>query len=267
VCTYRLLAGLFQHFDYRKARLPMRKTLSALACLAALCVTLGARADIVTDSATFDRAYIPALALTNQGDAEGSRVAMTQLNRAWRVYENAHREDYPGDNTWKAGFVEIGKRIAEAGTIVERGTRLADAHEALERVRVILMQLRRKHGVDYFLDYQTAFHEPMEEIVLAAKGKTPATLMPRDLAKIRDTIPTLEARWNAVRNARFVPADFGFDSARAAKMNHFLALETDAIAALKGALVGADKTAVIQRAVALKPPFAQLYMLFGESPR
>ena len=139
-----------------------------------------------------------------------------------------------------------------------------DAHNVLEHVRVILMQLRQKHGIDYYLDYQTAFHEPMEAIVLAAKGKTPATLAEQDLAKIRNTMPALEARWKAVQNARFDPDKYGLDSERAARVKRSLELETEAIEKLKKALAGSDKTSMIQLAVAIKPPFAQLYMLFGE---
>ena len=238
--------------------------LAMLACLASVFSATAVRADIVTDSAAFDRAYIPALALTNQGNAEKSKAAMVRLNQAWRVYSQAHRQDNPGDGAWMNGYTEIDRRIAAADAMVARGGQLEEAHDALEPVRVILMQLRQKHGVDYYLDYQTAFHEPMEAIALAAKGKTPATLTQQDLATIRNTISALDARWSVVRNASFDPANFGFDSARAAKVKELLQLETDAIAALKKALAGPDKSVMIQRAVAIKPPFAQLYMLFGE---
>jgi hypothetical protein len=36
------------------------------------------------------------------------------------------------------------------------------AHEALEPVRVELMKVRQHQGLDYFVDWLTAFHEPIE---------------------------------------------------------------------------------------------------------
>jgi hypothetical protein len=232
-------------------------------CLVGLLFATAARADFVVDSAAFDKAYIPALAVTSQGEAEKSKAAMARLNQAWLLYSNAHRQDNPGDASWEKGFAEIDKWIREADAIVARGDTLIDAHNVLEHVRVILMQLRQKHGIDYYLDHQTAFHEPMETIVLAAKGKTPATLTEQDLATIRNTLPALDARWKAVQNARFEPGNYGLDSTRAAKVKQTVERETEAIETLKKALAGSDKSAMIQSAAAIKPPFAQLYMLFG----
>jgi hypothetical protein len=240
------------------------KWLSVWLCLAGLVFAIGARADIVADSAVFDQTYIPVLALTSQGDAAKSKVAMEKLDQAWAVFSKAHQGDHASDEAWGKGFAAIDMHIAEAGAIVAQGEHLEDAHEALEQVRIILMELRQKHGVDYFVDYLTAFHEPMEEIVLAAKGKNPATFTEADYAKIQHAIPHLDARWRAVRDARLDPQVFGFDGARAAKAAQLIGSETEQIALLKAALAGSDKTAMIQRAVAIKPPFAQLFMLFGE---
>ena len=233
-------------------------------CLVGMFFVTTVRADFLANSAGFDKAYIPALALTSQGEAEKSKVAMARLDQAWHFYSNAHRQDNPGDESWMKGFVEIEQWIREADTVVASGGKLIDAHNVLEHVRISLMQLRQNHGVDYYPDHLTAFHEPMEEIVLAAKGKTPATFTEQDLAKIRNTIPALEARWSAVRKARFDPANYGLDTERAAKVKRFLELETEAMETLKKALSGSDKAAMIQSAVAIKPPYAQLYMLFGE---
>jgi DNA-binding protein len=240
------------------------KCFSVWVGLASLFFAIGAGADMVSDSAIFDKAYIPALALTSQGDAAKSKVAMVRLNQAWGVFSKAYRHDNPGDKTWEKAFVSIDLRIAEADAIVARGEHLADAHEALEQVRIILMELRQEHGMHYFVDYLTAFHEPMEEIVLAAKGKSPATFTEQDLRTIRRAIPKLDIKWNAVRNARFDPKAFGFDATRASKESQLIEAETEAIASLEKALSGSDKGAIIQHATAIKPPFAQLFMLFGE---
>jgi DNA-binding protein len=212
----------------------------------------------------FDKAYIPALAVTSQNDAEKSKAAMVKLHQPWLVFSNAHRQHKSSDDAWKSGFAEIDNWIAKADGIVARGGNITEAHDALEPVRVILMQLRRKNGIDYFVDYQTAFHEPMEAIVLTVKGKTVETLTQQDIDKIRSLMPTLNARWNALQNARFSPDLFAFDNARVTQLNQLMESETNAIASLKRALADSDKSAIIQRASAIKPPFAQMFTLFGE---
>jgi hypothetical protein len=234
-----------------------------LSVLGMLCAA-SARADMVSDSAVFDRTYIAALALTSQNEAEKSKTAMTKLNQAWRTYAGAYRSYKPADAAWKTGFSDIDTAIAKADGLVARGDSLPMAHDALEPVRVILMRLRQKHGIDYYVDYQTAFHEPMEAIVLTVKGKTPDTLTQEDMDKMRRLLPTLEARWMALQNAKFEPGKHGFDDPRAAKLKQLSEQETLAVAAFKRALAESDKSAIIQRAAAIKPPFAQMFMLFGD---
>jgi hypothetical protein len=233
-------------------------------CVAGMLYATSVQADIVTDSAVLDKAYIPALAVTSQNDADKSKAAMKRLNQSWGVFASAYRQYKSADDIWKNGFADIDKWIAKADGIVASGNNLTEAHNALEPVREILMQLRRKNGVDYFVDYQTAFHEPMEEIVLTAKGKTPETLTQQDIDKIRSLMPTLADRWGALQNARFDPQKFVFDSARTAKLKQLMESESNAISALEKALSEADKLAIIQRATAIKPPFAQMFMLFGD---
>lgn len=240
------------------------KWTATLMCLTGVFFSISAHADIVVDSAVFDKVYIPALALTSQGEIKKSQAVMAQLKQSWHVYEKMHRQDFPGDDNWTNGFKDIGEWINKADAIVTSGDELVEAHNALEHVREILMQLRKKNKIDYYLDYQTAFHEPMEEIVLAAKGKSPTTFSEQDLEKMRHMIADLDARWQDVLHAKFDPKIFVFDSTQAAKVKQVMEQESAAINSLKESVANSDKAAVIQRAIAIKPPFAKLYMMFGE---
>lgn len=224
-------------------------------------------ADLISDSAALDRAYIPALAHTSVGQADASRLAMVRLHQAWAVYKKAHYHDFPDDEAWKQGFHKIAQWITKADGLlggVETEIDTHEAHEALEHIRVILMHLRQKHGIDYFLDHQTAFHEPMEQIVLSAKGKTPLTFGTAELTQIRTALPELESRWNSVRTASFVGTEYGIDAAGMSRIRQFIQQESAAIETLKQALDSGDENRIIQAAVAIKPPFARLFKSFGE---
>lgn len=241
-----------------------KQWLAMLVGLIGLFFVVNAQANLLTDSAALDRVYIPALAVTSQGKLEASRHAMERLHRGWRIFSRAHLKDFPTDPSWRSGFMDISQWIARADGVIRRGKKLNEAHEDLEHIRVILMRVRIKHGIDYFPDYLTAYHDPMEKIVLAAKGKTPATLTATDLNAIHKTLPLLERHWHAITQARFVPAELGLDKSQVAQVRQALAVESGAIAALQRALAKGDKAAIIRRAVAIKPPFAELYMLFGD---
>lgn len=237
---------------------------SLLAMIGLLVASL-ARADLVEDSAAFDQAYIPALAYTSQGDRAKSARAMARLEVAWRSFRDARRDSYPADAQWARGFDDAGDFIAAASGIVGRpGGNLLDAHEALEHVRVIFMTLRRDHQIDYFVDHLTAFHEPMEHIVLAAKGKTQTDLSASDLANIRTSMPALTAAWKAVQGAPLDSSRLKLDARKAADVATLMEKETQAIDALQAALQSGNPTAILKQATAIKPPFAQLFMLFGD---
>lgn len=110
----------------------------------------------------------------------------------------------------------------------------------------------------------TRFHEPMETIVLAGKGKTPETLTPADVQAIRSHFPLARTIWNETLAAQFDAALFGFPPEKQAAMQKHIAAESEALARLQAALDGGDTEAVIHRAVAPKPSFSVLFTLFGD---
>ncbi len=221
-------------------------------------------ADILVDSAAFDKAYIPVLYYTNTDKADQARAAMPRLERAWDVFARQHRRDYASDTKWTDGFSKIDHQIAEAANHLKRADPLSQAHDALEPVRVVLMNLRRDHGWAYYVDALTAFHEPMEKVVLAAKGKTPQTFTENDRARIQNEFAALEAKWEDVKRARIDPNIYKFDGVRVAEVRTLVATETNRIQQLKKALKDPDVMSLIKSATAIKPAFADLVKQFGD---
>lgn len=72
-----------------------------------------------------------------------------------------------------------------------------------------------RNGIDYFIDRLTAFHEPMEAIVLAAKDKTGDTLTDADIALIRKRMPQAEQAWQRVAAAKLDASDYRLTPAQA----------------------------------------------------
>ena len=162
------------------------------------------RIEVLREYAALDKAYIPALVLTNQGNIQQSQKAMTRFKEVWEAFANKHYPLVPKDPEFRRSLDKVQNAVRTADQIVNSGENLEDAHVALEEIRFILMALRKSRlffydrekakqpegglGIPhvYYIDNLTEFHEPMEVIVLTAKGKTPETLTNADIMKIND---------------------------------------------------------------------------------
>lgn len=241
------------------------KRLSVL--LLALCAGLlmgFSKNDLRQDMVKLDKAYIAALALTSQGKAAESRKAMEILSGSWKQFRDRYYEANPDDQQWKKDFDAADHMIAEASQIVGSDRKVTDAHEALEEIRMVMMKLRARNEIAYFVDQLTAFHEPMEVIVLAAKDKTPETFTDADIQRIRETLPEAEKLWARAMAGNLDGAIYQLEASQLERARKLMQAEQQALAALKSALAGGDRLGIIKAAVSIKPNFAALFMTFGD---
>lgn len=242
----------------------MTTVLRLLLVFSAVLLTGFASTDIRHDMVKLDKVYIAALALTSQGKVEESRKVVSALQKEWQEFARRHENANTRDAKWKSDFGQVSTMVDDAVKIVASGRKVTEAHEALEHVRDVLMKLRQRNRIDYFIDGLTAFHEPMEAIVLAAKDKTGDTLTEVDIARIRNRLPLAEKAWAGVSSAKLDPADYELTPAQADDARKLLALEKATLTTLKEALASGDKSRIAQAAVAIKPNFAKLFMTFGD---
>ena len=224
-------------------------------------------ADLIKDFVSFDKAYIPALALTSQGKIEESKKAMILLKENWKTFKEVYNSYNKKDLEWEKDFDKIDQMILNADEIVLSANDILRAHDVLEEVRIILMELRKRNNIDYYVDYLTEFHEPMEAIVLTAKDKNPETLTDGDVREIQSSLNQASIIWEKIENLKFDEKLFGFANEKIMKMNHYIKSESDALNRLKQAMGNKDKRLIIQAAVAVKPNFANLFMMFGDFER
>lgn len=216
------------------------------------------------DMAAFDRAYVPALAVASEQKLKAARKAMARLNSEWKTFRNRYQGSLGSDKAWQEGFMQIDAHIRRANAIVANGETLTQMHNALEEVRAILMNLRRHDGMQYFPDALTAYHEPMEAIVLAAKGKTPRTLGEADLARISHTLPEARRLWQEAVKTPMDAGVFRFKPAQTQAVQAAIQQESEALQKLEKALASHDRAQILPAVAAIKPPFARLYRLFGD---
>ncbi|MDB4443969.1 hypothetical protein N9174_01340 [bacterium] len=240
------------------------KIITGLAVLLLPLLLMGfTKTDFKRDFVSFDQAFIPPLALTNQEKVKPSKKAMKILSQNWDVFRAKYYDANPQDSKWKEDFDKIDKVILEAKTTVGSGKHLMSAHETLEEVRWITLELRKRNHIDYYLDPLTEFHAHMEEIFHMGNDNSPEDIGSDEINTLKETLAEAEKVWTTVKSADFDPSVYGFNDQKMAKMKKLLKLESDALNNLKQALESGDKAAVIKAAKGIKPNYAKLYKLFG----
>lgn len=224
-----------------------------------------ARADMLKDMVHFDQAYIPVLAFTSDEKLQPARATMKTLKPAWQSFKQQYSAN-KNDPQWQADIDKIDSYISAGEKIITRGTGLKDAHEELEHVRIVFMNMRERNGIDYFIDHLTRFHEPMEEIVLAAKGKTPDKLTDENVALIKKVSPKTKKLWHTTSTAAFDPKLYEFDKMQTETLRNLINKEQQALARLEKALKSGNRAEIIGAAVGIKPNFAKLFKAFGRFP-
>lgn len=246
--------------------------LLALACSVALLAgTAVAKDEILEkDLATLEKTYIPPLFFTSAMSLPASVASMKVYRAAWQEFSGRYYFYKPDYANWQKYFDEIEWAIQAAESVVQSAARTGDvtilpqAHEELEAVRMVMLELRPKNGFPKVItDKLTLFHEPMEHIVLSVKGKTPAEIDDALLAELAETLKHAYKAWNAAVNCPFDPALWALQPVQVVNYYDFQAKENLALAAFANALASGDKLKIIQTGVAIKPNFVECYKTFG----
>ena len=221
-------------------------------------------ANIQKDFVAFDRAFIPPLAITNQEKVKPSRKAMKILKQNWEAFKAKYYESNPKDAKWKEDFDRIDRQIQEAAKIIKEGANLMSAHEALEEIRIITLELRKRNNIDYYLDPMTEFHSLMEQIFHAGKDNSPEDLDKGMITDLKEAVAAAEALWRKIGEFPFDKDLYGFSDAMVAQMKKFHEEEMAALGNVSKAIEAGDKKAIIKAAKGVKSNYAQMYKMFGD---
>jgi len=240
-------------------------TVLVVAALGLIYVEMAEReAQLVQSMVSLDKRYIPALALTSAQKLEPSRKAMTRLLEEWESFRESHKGMQKQDSAWQADMERIEQLFLSAQKQLATDGELHNAHEELEQVRVILLGVRERNGIDYFVDHLTRFHEPMEQIVMQVKGKSPTQLNAQDVAALQQQLGMASTLWQMVITTPVDKNLYGFSAQKMKQIDGLMREEKAALVHLQGALELGSNEKIIQAALGVKPAFAQMFKLFGD---
>ncbi|NTW07491.1 MAG: hypothetical protein HGA29_06575 [Syntrophaceae bacterium] len=244
----------------------MKKYFFAASVIVLIFITalpLSAASLLEKDMAAFDKAYITAMISTSQGKRATSKKAMERTMVEWASFKKTHADDLIKSNADKADLIIINQMLSDAKRIVRANGSLNEAHIILEGVRDVFLNIRKRNSIDYYIDYITGFHKPMNAIVLTARGKTPETLTESMLSRIKYNFKLAWQSWENLQKASFDPELFSFDAKKEAQRQACIKAETEALNKLKKVLNEGDKEEIIKAAVGIKPNFDSLFLLFS----
>jgi hypothetical protein len=145
--------------------------------------------------------YKRSLVITRAGRQEPGLKQLAKSREAWyqilwRYYESPPPE-YSDDARWQADLAAITGRLHIAEWMAVGGD-MAGAHEALEPVRQIWMDVRERNGAWWFGDELTRYHDVMEPIVLWATGQTHGGVTEENIEDFEAEAAALAKAWERV---------------------------------------------------------------------
>jgi len=235
--------------------------------------------DEVLESAMIglEKAYINPLFFTSNQNAPKSRATMASFVSAWKVFSADYRSYRPNTANWMRHFDTVDEAIALAQPLVDWSAgncptvgvcpALVTAHDHLEAVRYAMRELRMHNGFPKFItDKLTAYHDPMEAVVLTLKGKTVDQVTVEDLILVGENLEEARALWSLVEKTPIDAAAWGFSATQLAAIELRIASERAILELLASCYDAGDVAGLVANALTLKARFVPVYTSFAGDP-
>ncbi|HSM94384.1 MAG TPA: hypothetical protein VLT47_16030 [Anaeromyxobacteraceae bacterium] len=239
--------------------------------------------ELLADMASLDKVYIDPLFFTSNMHPPKAKQAMGAFVSQWRAFAARYRELRPSERGWSAHFAVVDGAIAAAQPIVDDAAArfaakdptcallacpsLVAAHDALETVRYELRDLRIHNGFPKFVtDKLTAYHDPMEAIVLTFKGRPLAQVTPAELDAVGAWLDEALFLWSRFEATPIDAELWGFSDLQRAEIARRVAVERAVLERLAAAYDAGQLEALAADAPALKQAFVPVYTAFARDP-
>ena len=227
------------------------------------------------DFVTLEKIYIPTLFFTSGMKLPVAVPAMADYQAEWNSFKDKYYFYRSDAVNWQNYFDQIDWAINSAADIVSAAKQNSDpnalllARDELNKVRMVMLELRPKNGFPKFItDKFTAFHGPMEHIVLAVKGKKAEDLTDEMItelvADLTAALPVAEKAWDNIEKCPIDPELWGLNGLQMADYYTHVAIERQALKNFSAALDSGDTALILQTGFAIKPNFVEAKKTFGD---
>ncbi|MFA6504540.1 MAG: hypothetical protein WCT14_00495 [Treponemataceae bacterium] len=249
----------------------MKARILSLGLVFGTLVTVGSfavPADLVPAMTKLDKVYIPALGLTGQADQQAkAKIAFSSFESEWTAFTGRFATQAGFDGEWAEDLEKINHVVAKAKTALFEKSNGPASHEALEGVRMTLLESRTRQKVPYFIDALTLYHNAMEDLLNNKPAKKFAEWSASEKMGVAADLDVAIARWNKVKSVEALITDAGLSAkADGVYRTQWQAIET-VMSGTKKALETGDEKAFSENLGKLKPNFIKTFFLFGDFPK
>ena len=146
-------------------------------------------------------AYYAALVASAHGSIDATNRQLLLLASRWDAALREARALTPPalakDPSWTAALERAATLLAKARDRA-RVRDIAGAHGDLEEMRLILHEVRERHGLWAFDDHLAEYHEAVERVTGHISGPSEINFGPRDYADIDEDLRAAQASWAAI---------------------------------------------------------------------
>lgn len=218
-----------------------------------------ARADMLADMVRFDQAYLPAWILARNDDSR-AQAAIEGLYDEWNLFKQQYAYTGSVDIQLNFDLDEIEWHVLEARRLILEGER-AEAGRVLRPVRDIMMSMRAREGIDYYLDDFTRYHRALSRLIdiLDDASSTHAGELARQSRVLFES-------WRRITYRDINPYEYGLDMERYEMLQQSLRRQEQQLLRLNASLRTADETSSLSLVRQLEQGLIDALACFGRFP-
>ena len=233
---------------------------------------------LLQDMATLDQKYIRPLFMTSQVPQKATEAigTMNAYVNEWNYFYNSYANYRPNEVNWIDLFNTMDDAVFAAAGIVQSckenldvesnscpGINLQQAHEELEVVRETMKDLRTRNGFPKFVtDKLTAFHEPMEAIVLSLRS--PDVVIDEEMiANLEELLDECYFLWKKVEDCPVDMYQWGYTDADEFQYQQLVQNVYNKLNAFAAALASGNEADMVATSMPIKKAFVPVMLFFG----
>jgi hypothetical protein len=221
---------------------------------------------ILKSMAKLDQAFVPAFIFVDLSKPREAIIAVNGFRKEWDNFYNKYYElefKYGVDivdQFWKEDFDKVKTLVASVEEDVKK-EKLRIARQKLNKIRVLLKELRHRNGLSYFLDDMTDFQITLDEIFSVLKRE--GGLRDRDFVKLDELTKEIRGKWDRLSQTDIDKDTFGFDDKKIEAVKNRISYEVESLDHFSIAVETNEEDRIFQAALELKPNYIVLYKAFG----
>lgn len=188
-----------------------------LAAVTILAFSPTARAQPRSAAASASAPYYAALVASARGNIDGTNRQLLLLAARWDAAVRDAKASVPAalrqDPAWSAALDRATALLSRARERA-RARDVAGAHGDLEEMRLMLHEIRERHGLWFFDDHLAEYHEAVERVTGHVSGRSEINFTAKDYQDVDEDLRAAQASWAMIeKTAGAVGASAGWQAA------------------------------------------------------